>query len=38
MRSKKPTPKKKPAKRDTGIVISVGAIPLKKERREKAKK
>jgi|TARA_R110002033_G_scaffold119100_1_gene162569 hypothetical protein len=38
MRSKKPTPKKKPAKRDMAIVISVGAIPLKKKPRKKAKK
>ncbi len=38
MRSKKTTPKKKPVKRDMAIVISVGAIPLKKKPRKKAKK
>ena len=38
MRSKKPTPKKKPVKKDMAIVISVGAIPLKKKPRKKAKK
>ena len=38
MRSKKPIPKKKPVKRDMAIVISVGAIPLKKKPRKKAKK
>ena len=38
MRSKKPTPKKKPVKKSMAIVISVGAIPLKKKPRKKVKK
>ena len=38
MRSKKTTPRKKPVRKGMALVISVGAIPLKKKPRKKAKK
>ena len=38
MARKKTTPKKKSSKSNMAIVISVGAIPLKKKPRKKAKK
>ena len=38
IRKKKPTPKKKPVRKGMALVISVGAIPLKKKPRKKAKK